>query len=180
MISEAKRFAEFAHRGQVRKLSGTPYFMHAENTATILMKAGASNPLIAAGYLHDTVEDTDTELEDIQQKFGVEVAELVAFNTEDKTKTWEERKHATIDRAGEATLQEKMLLAADKLDNLQSIEQEYSKYGDELWKHFNRGKDQQSWYYREVVKQLFVRLQPSDIPTYFYSLERLQNRLFSK
>ncbi|MBS2968643.1 bifunctional (p)ppGpp synthetase/guanosine-3',5'-bis(diphosphate) 3'-pyrophosphohydrolase [Metabacillus sp. KIGAM252] len=179
MISEAKRFAEFAHRGQVRKLSGVPYFVHVENTATILLKAGASDELIAAGYLHDTVEDTDAELDDIKEKFGTAVAELVAFNTEDKKKSWEERKQATINHTGSASLEEKMLLAADKLDNLKSIEQEVIKYGDQVWQHFSRGKEQQAWYYSQVVEQLYANLKPEEVPTYFYSLDRLQQRLFS-
>ncbi|MTH53113.1 HD domain-containing protein [Bacillus mangrovi] len=179
MIAEAKRFAESAHRGQVRKLSGTPYFQHAENTATILLKAGASEELIAAGYLHDTVEDTDTSLEDLEERFGAGVAKLVAFNTEDKSGSWEERKQATISHAGAASLEEKMLLAADKLDNLQSIEQEYAKHGEALWTHFKRGKEEQSWYYGEVVKELFKNLEPSEVPTYFFTLERLYHRVFS-
>ncbi|AZB42615.1 bifunctional (p)ppGpp synthetase/guanosine-3',5'-bis(diphosphate) 3'-pyrophosphohydrolase [Bacillus sp. FJAT-42376] len=178
MISEAKRFAEFVHRGQVRRLTGVPYFVHVENTATILLKAGASDELVAAGYLHDTVEDTDTSMEDIRSKFGGSVADLVAFNTEDKKKTWEERKQATIDHAAGASLEEKMLLAADKLDNLQSMEQGLIKYGDELWNHFSRGKEQQAWYYRNVAKELFAQLKPEEVPTYFYTLDRLQNRLF--
>ena len=77
LVEKAYRFAEKAHAGQKRK-SGEPYFVHPCFVASILTELMIDPPTIAAGLLHDTVEDCDTvSLEDIQREFGEEVARLV-------------------------------------------------------------------------------------------------------
>lgn len=177
-VDQAKRYAEQMHQGQVRKLTGKPYFSHVENVASILLKAGFSEELIAAGYLHDIVEDTPVTLEEIESIFGAEIARLVASNTEDKSLSWEERKRHTIDSAAAASLQEKCLLAADKLDNIKSIYEAFQNSGNDIWSHFKRGKDKQGWYYKGVTEKLFENLEPKSVPTYFFSLKRYTDELF--
>ena len=77
LVEKAYHFAEKAHAGQKRK-SGEPYFIHPCFVASILTELMIDPPTIAAGLLHDTVEDCDgIELEDIRREFGNEVAELV-------------------------------------------------------------------------------------------------------
>jgi GTP pyrophosphokinase len=76
LIARAYTFAEKAHRGQKRK-SGDPYFKHPLATAETLAAWRMDNATIAAGLLHDTVEDTGTPLETIKREFGEEVAFLV-------------------------------------------------------------------------------------------------------
>ncbi|MCD7035456.1 HD domain-containing protein [Metabacillus sp. GX 13764] len=178
LIDEARRYAEQMHQGQVRKLSGKPYFSHVENVATILMKAGAGKELIAAGYLHDTVEDTQTSPLELEELFGTKVADLVSSNTEDKRLSWEERKLHTIQAIQSLSLEERCLLAADKLDNVKSLHEAWKKSGEEIWSHFKRGRDQQGWYYQSVSEQLFKNLETKDIPTYFFSLKRCIDDLF--
>ncbi len=77
LVEKAWKFAENAHRDQFRK-SGEPYFSHPCFVASILTELMIDPPTIAAGLLHDTVEDCEgVKLEDIRREFGEEVAELV-------------------------------------------------------------------------------------------------------
>ncbi|MEA5015841.1 MAG: bifunctional (p)ppGpp synthetase/guanosine-3',5'-bis(diphosphate) 3'-pyrophosphohydrolase [Candidatus Limiplasma sp.] len=77
LVKKAYEFAESAHRDQVRK-SGEPYFIHPVSVASILTELMIDAPTIAAGFLHDTVEDCQCiTLEDIRKEFGDEVALLV-------------------------------------------------------------------------------------------------------
>ncbi|KAK6148749.1 hypothetical protein DH2020_016274 [Rehmannia glutinosa] len=68
--------AEKAHRGQNRA-SGHPYLQHCVETAVLLANIGANSTVVAAGLLHDTVDDTFVTCETISRSFGVEVADLV-------------------------------------------------------------------------------------------------------
>lgn len=77
LVKKAYEFAENAHKDQVRK-SGEPYFIHPVSVASILTELMIDAPTIAAGFLHDTVEDCKCiTLEQIQKEFGDEVALLV-------------------------------------------------------------------------------------------------------
>lgn len=76
LVRRAYSFAERAHRGQKRQ-SGDPYVIHSIQTALILAEQHLDSTTIAAGLLHDVVEDTDVTLEDIKNEFGEEIRELV-------------------------------------------------------------------------------------------------------
>ncbi|NPV66801.1 MAG: bifunctional (p)ppGpp synthetase/guanosine-3',5'-bis(diphosphate) 3'-pyrophosphohydrolase [Anaerolineae bacterium] len=76
LIERAYRRAEKAHEGQIRR-SGEPYFVHCVAVAHILAELNLDGTTIAAALLHDTVEDTDLTLEDIEREFGADVARLV-------------------------------------------------------------------------------------------------------
>ncbi len=77
LVKKAYEFAQNAHHDQVRK-SGEPYFIHPVSVASILTELMIDAPTIAAGFLHDTVEDCpDITLATIEKEFGDEVAQLV-------------------------------------------------------------------------------------------------------
>ncbi|MDP3991878.1 MAG: HD domain-containing protein, partial [Candidatus Colwellbacteria bacterium] len=76
LIQRAYSFAEKAHAGQKRK-SGEPYFNHCLKTAEELARWKLDETTIAAGLLHDVIENTDYAAEDIEQKFGPEIKHLV-------------------------------------------------------------------------------------------------------
>ncbi|HAH77927.1 MAG TPA: (p)ppGpp synthetase, partial [Ruminococcaceae bacterium] len=75
LIGRAYRLAESSHRGQ-KRLSGAPYISHPVAVACILVQLGMDSESVAAGLLHDVVEDTPISLEQIRKEFGDEVAEL--------------------------------------------------------------------------------------------------------
>jgi GTP diphosphokinase / guanosine-3',5'-bis(diphosphate) 3'-diphosphatase len=76
LICRAFNFAYQLHEGQTRK-SGEPYIAHPIAVASLLRSLGGDNVTIAAGFLHDVVEDTDVTSEEIEERFGVQVRLLV-------------------------------------------------------------------------------------------------------
>jgi len=154
-ISQAIVFASKAHRGQLRKGTSIPYVWHALSVGKLLQDAGAPSELVVAGILHDTVEDTSVTLEEIEERFGSRVAEVVRGCSEsDKSLPWEQRKMHTIESLRTAPAEVKIVSAADKLDNLRAIRSDLEEVGDGLWKRFRRGRDKQEGYYRSVLTSL--------------------------
>lgn len=155
LIDKALQIAALAHEGQYRKNTNIPYIVHPVAVGMILQKAGYSNVMIAAGILHDTVEDTDLTLSDIEQEFSKEIAKIVEGCSEpDKSLSWEERKQHTIEFLRTACEEVRVVACADKLHNVRSIRQDVEQCGEEVWSRFKRGQDQQEWYYRNVLKSL--------------------------
>lgn len=76
-IMEVLEFATEAHKGQVRKYSGIPYITHPIAVAQMIAEAGGSTAQIKAALLHDVVEDCGVTREEIQEKFGFEIRQLV-------------------------------------------------------------------------------------------------------
>ena len=108
LVEKAYHFAEKAHAGQTRK-SGEPYFIHPCFVASILTELMIDAPTIAAGLLHDTVEDCEgITLETIQQEFGTEVARLVDGVTKLNKLDFADREEA------QAESLRKMILAMSK------------------------------------------------------------------
>ncbi len=76
MVFRAYKYAEVAHSRQLR-LSGEPYLMHPASVALILAKMGFDDVSVATALLHDTVEDTETHIEELDSEFGEAVADIV-------------------------------------------------------------------------------------------------------
>lgn len=155
LLNRAIIFATQKHASQTRKGTNLPYIVHPLEVLQILYTMEADVEVMAAGVLHDTVEDTDTTLDEIRDIFGERVAELVASNTEDKCKSWDERKQHTITALKDAEIDVKKLIFADKLSNQRSIARDYAQLGDELWTRFNAPKEKQAWYYSGIQDSLF-------------------------
>jgi (p)ppGpp synthase/HD superfamily hydrolase len=77
LVLQAREFAESAHQNQKRKYTGLPYFTHCEEVAQIVAFHQGTPEEIAAAYLHDTVEDCNVTLDEIEASFGKEVRDLV-------------------------------------------------------------------------------------------------------
>lgn len=165
LYHKAIEFATLAHQGQLRKGSGVPYIAHpfevsliiARNSTWTVGNKDYNDSCVIAGILHDTLEDTKTTYEDIKCEFGEIIANIVLDNTEDKSKSWEERKQHTINVMGTKCLESQMVCYADKLSNLKSFLHDYEKLGDVLWDRFKRGKDKQKWYYNGLMENCFNR-----------------------
>lgn len=102
LLEKAIAFAVEKHTGQLRKGTDIPYIVHPMEVMNLLIGMGADKPLVIAGILHDLMEDTGTSKEEIREIFGSDVAELVAAHSEDKSKSWEERKTNAIMEAQSA------------------------------------------------------------------------------
>lgn len=120
----ALSFAAYKHRDQRRKdVAKTPYINHPINVANVLLnEAGITDEIVLiAAILHDTVEDTETSFEEIEQQFGAQVKSVVAEVTDDKSLPQAERKQAQIEHAGGLSDRAKLLKLADKTANLRDM-----------------------------------------------------------
>ena len=179
LIEKARSFAKEAHKDQVRKTTGAPYIGHPFHVAKILEDAGMPTAVVVAGYLHDTVEDTDVTIEDIEREFGTEVKELVAYNTEEKENTWEERKQHTIDQLKTGTLHQKALVVADKYANLLELKRVCEYKGEDVFRAFKRGRTEQGWYFSGVANSGIENLPKEEVPDFFYDYQNEVKSFFS-
>lgn len=158
IVNKAIIFAAKAHEGQYRKSTNIPYITHPFAVGMLLQQEKYTENVIAAGILHDTLEDTDITYEELVAHFGETIAQLVqAASEHDKSLPWKERKEHTINAIPNATLEEIQIITADKLHNLQTIREDIEVKGEDFWQRFNRGKQDQSWYYSSIVKALHPR-----------------------
>ena len=159
LVSEAIAFAVKAHDGMRRKKSAAPSILHPMEAAVIVGTMTDDQDLIAAAVLHDVVEDAGITLEEIEEKFGPRVRELVSAETEDKREhlppeaTWRVRKEESLtvlrDTEDLAVL---MVWLGDKLANMRSIYREWKQTGDAMWLRFNqKDPSQQAWYYQSIA-----------------------------
>src|SRR5437870_3730227 len=122
LVERAIEVAAQAHRGQVRKGTDIPYISHPYAVGLLLARAGLPVELVAAGILHDTVEDTYLNLEYIRDHFGETVALIVEGCSEPERRApWEERKQHTLDYLCAAPWEVRVVACADKLHNVRSI-----------------------------------------------------------
>ena len=158
LTAKALRIASSAHQGEVRKSKEIPYIVHPVEAAMVLQRNGQSDKLIAACLLHDTLENTDINKEQLEEEFGSEIKELVIGASEQlevrEEKDWEDRKEHTINYLKTAPREVKYLSCADKLSNVRSMIRDYEHIGDEFWNRFNRGYEDQKWYYNGLVDSL--------------------------
>ena len=153
LIHEAIIFATLKHNSAKepnRKGTSTPYITHPMEVMQILTANNCSEDVIIAGILHDTLEDTDATSDEIANKFGKNILEIVESESEEKKYTWKERKQTTIDHLKTATLETKLVCCADKLANLRSMASDKAKIGEKLWEKFNAPKEDIEWYYRSI------------------------------
>ncbi len=156
-FEEALLYAARLHRDQTRKGTDTPYVTHLLAVAAIVGENGGTEDEAVAALLHDVPEDRGGKerLRDIRERFGDEVAEIVAGCTdtfEDPKPEWRPRKEAYVAHVATAPVSVRLVSAADKLHNARSILADLRSLGDELWDRFTSGKEGTLWYYRALVE----------------------------
>lgn len=134
VLWDAIAFAARAHRHQIRKDGQTPYVSHVFRVAMILCHVfGVDDErIIAAAVLHDTIEDTLTDFDELVEQFGTEIAGWVAVLTKDKRLPEPERETTYIVGVCAADWPVHMIKLADLYDNIQDS------------KHFSAEKRRQS------------------------------------
>jgi (p)ppGpp synthase/HD superfamily hydrolase len=176
LLKRALDQAAVWHHGQVRKYPGVsvPYMSHLAGVASILSRHGFDEEVVAAGALHDTLEDTSATLADLERLFGSRVAGLVRYTSEaDKTAGWEERKREYLDRFPGKPWEAQAITLADKIDNFESIIVCAELYGDP-WAMFKRDKQAQLERF-DVLASLLDALRPHPlIVEYRTALERVR------
>jgi (p)ppGpp synthase/HD superfamily hydrolase len=127
----ALAYAVEQHAGQRRTADGAPFVLHPIEVATLLADAGAPDHVVAAGVLHDTIEKTSTQPEDLRQRFGGRVAALVVALSEDPgISGYGARKAALrhqVEAAGDEAL---MVFAADKVSKARELRMSFERASD--------------------------------------------------
>ena len=126
LVYEARRFAITAHRAinHTRKYTGDPYEVHLSSVARLVEEAGGSQQMIAAAWLHDVLEDTDTVYGELETVFGREVADLVAEVTDvSRPRDGNRRQRKTLDREhlAKASPHAQTIKLADLINNAISV-----------------------------------------------------------
>jgi len=186
LLEAAVRLAAQGHHRQLRKRSRgvrdctgdvvplppdcVPYLTHLTATACILARLGERDEVVAAGLLHDYLEDVPDPVghERIRRAVGDEVLELVVALTEtgrehpDAAHSWPARKQGQLDRIATMPRDAVVVKAADLLHNLASLraDLETASSVTAVWGRFNAGPGRQMWYYRGLLDAIRRRLEP--------------------
>ena len=160
LVSEAIIFSAKAHDGMRRRKSDVPYILHPMEVGAIVGTMTDDQVVIAASVLHDVVEDAGVTLEEIGEKFGARVMELVASETENKRDdlppedTWRIRKEESLEKLRDTDDIDIMRLwIGDKLSNVRAIYRDFLIEGNAIWDKFHQSDiNVQAWYYRSIMK----------------------------
>lgn len=152
----ALNYALRLHRDQVRKGTGVPYVSHLLSVAGIAFEYGANEDEAIAALLHDAIEDQGGAgtREEIRRMFGDRIVDIVNGCTDAEVipkPPWRERKEAYIEHLRSASPSVRLVSAADKLHNAQTILKDYRKSGEDLWTRFKGGRAGTLWYYHTLV-----------------------------
>jgi (p)ppGpp synthase/HD superfamily hydrolase len=155
-FTTALTYATQLHAQQVRKGSGVPYIAHLLGVASIALEHGANEDEAIAALLHDAIEDQGgaATREEIRRRYGDNVTAIVDGCTDADSipkPPWRQRKEAYIAHILTASSSVRLVSAADKLYNAQSILKDYRIVGESLWERFQGGRTGTLWYYRSLV-----------------------------
>jgi (p)ppGpp synthase/HD superfamily hydrolase len=118
----ALRWASVAHGEQLRDSDRARFIIHPLEVASLLHNAGAGDAVIAAGILHDTVEDTELSRREIERAFGAAVASMVVALTEDpQIERYDQRKAALREQVRAADAEAAAVYAADKVAKVREL-----------------------------------------------------------
>jgi (p)ppGpp synthase/HD superfamily hydrolase len=170
-IKRAEEKARDLHKGQYRKAKQKgekiPYIIHPLGVAKIISEYTDDPDTIAAGLLHDTIEDCNYPLEEMGSDFNSKIVEIVKDVSEDKSlekeqgseESWRERKEKYLNHLRTQASKDALIVsAADKIHNLKSMLRDYEELGGELWDKLNSNSEQNLWFYGEMVKILKNKL----------------------
>lgn len=154
-VRDAASLAFTLHQGQMRKASGVPYVSHLWAVAALVAEYGGDEDQVIAALLHDAVEDQGGAAiaQQIQQQFGDRVLTLVRGCTdtdEDPKPPWRPRKVAHLAHVQTASPELKLVVAADKLHNLQATLRDLERDGIATLDRFNGGRAGTVWYYHAM------------------------------
>jgi (p)ppGpp synthase/HD superfamily hydrolase len=165
LLHRAIKFAIKTHdvyQKQKRKGKDVAYITHPLTVGIILAHAGASEEVIAAGILHDTIEDSAptkkvTEAM-LQARFGSKVSQLVLSVTEqDKKVPWDVRKQEALHHIEHFSHDELLLKSADVISNVSEILDDQARYGDTIFDRFSVPKSKLLTHYSNVIETILAR-----------------------
>jgi len=156
LVTQAMIFAAQMHDGAVRKASNIPYIVHPMEAAAIAATITDDQEVLAAAVLHDVMEDCGVSFEELKERFGSRVADLVRADSHNQgafaNATWNARKREAVRKLAGASTELRLITLADKLSNIRAIYRDYLRDGDEMFLKFNQtDKRRHAWYYRSCA-----------------------------
>ena len=122
IATAAVEFAVERHAGQLRHVDRAPFVMHPIEVGSLLSSAGYADEVVAAGVLHDVLEDTDTSVRELEERFGTAVSALVSAVTEDASIEDERvRKRALRSQVARGPADAVAVFAADKVSKSREL-----------------------------------------------------------
>jgi (p)ppGpp synthase/HD superfamily hydrolase len=165
MTRRAISYAEQRHEGQRRSVDGAPFIAHPLEVACLLYGAGARDHVIAAGVLHDVLEKTDADAEDLRSRFGTRVATLVLAVSEDEhIRGYTKRKAALREQVAATGREALMVFAADKVSKVRELDLEYALPAERSARAAGR-RDRGIAHYRHCLELLEELLGDSSLVT---------------
>jgi (p)ppGpp synthase/HD superfamily hydrolase len=140
LMRQAREFSRYAHRNQVRKYTGEPYYNHPLSVASILLANGYDETVVAAGFLHDTIEDCEVTWNLLYELFGADVANTVDMVSDrSKPSDGNRAERKAIDRAhlAQADWRGQAVKLADILDNGYDIAQNDPSFAKKYFEEIN-------------------------------------------
>jgi GTP pyrophosphokinase len=165
-LTAAFDYARILHQDQLRKGTRIPYLSHPMAVCSLALGFGADEDEALAALLHDTAEDGGGEpvLVHIRATWGPKVEGIVRACSDSLTQDpnhkapWRERKEAHLAHLAQADRSVRLVAAADKLHNLQSLLVDLAAHGPSVWTRFKAGPQDQLWYYRSALPVLVTDL----------------------
>lgn len=154
LLEKAFRMALEGHALQKRKGEETPYITHPVGVALILARYGFEEEVIAAGFAHDLVEDTNYTEKDLREELGDTVTDIVMSVTNSATLSWKDKKEAYIESVKEGSVGAKAVSVADKVHNAESLIARYRDIGTRLWSDFNASREDKLWFEEAMLSML--------------------------
>ena len=159
----ALAWASRRHAGQGRHNTATPYVGHVLATCAVVLEEGGDEEMAIAALLHDVLEDVPVARAELLERFGAEVCRLVEACTDAtladrRLAGWRDRKVGHLERMGELDERALLIIAADKLCSLQSLIDDYVRFGPELLADSPRSHAELLWNYQQVIRVLKQRL----------------------
>lgn len=179
-IQKAIKFAAKTHneyQQQTRKGKVIPYITHPLTVGIILAKAGASEDVIAAGILHDTVEDSietkKVTSKMLTERFGKKVSDLVMSVTEkDKKLPWEVRKREALDHIKHFSHGSLLLKSADILSNFSEIIDDYARFGEKVFERFKGSREKMLRHSLDSINAILARWKKNPLAKDLRKLEK--------
>jgi (p)ppGpp synthase/HD superfamily hydrolase len=156
-FGQAVLWANELHRGQWRKGTDIPYVSHLMGVAALVIEHGGREDQAIAALLHDAIEDTDATYEQIGERFGSRVADIVRECSDadvakgEQKPEWRDRKEKYLVHLESASPDALLVSLADKVHNARTLAEDVDREGDRAFARFNGKVDGTRWNYRRLA-----------------------------
>jgi len=151
-VESAQFFAKDRHKGMTRKDGVTPYYAHLGSVVSYLKSLGVTDEdVLCSGWLHDTIEDTDTTFDELYERFGKKVAVLVSSLSKDKKFPKKARELVYVKQLKDAPLEAKIIKLCDISANLKDLA------NSKMSKNQRKKTINQKLHYLRVIKNDIIK-----------------------